>query len=868
MPEKKSGDERVLQRSSSTSSSDESRNKENALDHMESSSSTSSSDESRKKENALDHMDEGVLAAMSEEADRKAKAIIDETKAPAVEDIDNAAAAAMAKDADPEFINQMISKSMLDEYFNEKMSDNKAKALIEKHLKNYVPPVVPDGAGSCDFLIAEKPSKVTGSQCSDREIIDLTEEDEKVTKITTHAEFQIDSAGVLGIKTENQEEDFAPLAPKGLGLAKFGLKPAAPKTVPAAQEEVDVASPQEGEKTRKEVSPQEGTASEKSGDSSARAVPPAACLPSGLSPGFSSRKPSFSETDECVVKTTTPTVEDESEVVQDRIKKNNADKKGDMDSETVPEIGASERPNFGIKSPKSHKFDGGPKPAGDKKAEEERQRIYDTLLTSGFHPDHALEASVFGNGDMTTSVLRAKILGGQLQAPSNFGKRSRNEDEINDWQDRYGDWKRYYDYFVHTNKTKSGATFQESLAKLSFRRDHPDDVAKQYGACYQWVARHHFVFKEESNVKGVSEYLAGILEKRASLSPESLQADMLPDGWQYVLQISKKPKPPKKKKEWGDWVGVAKSLLRKKELGLFAARVFSKDSVIGAFVGQSIWTAETPGSEPPDSAYLVGVNSPMETRDKKIRNSACVYEVVRPPPFDSRGGNQLFLGAHFIINPHASLIVSDEERQDHTKAINAYITEDGLVLAKRKIEKWTEIYVGSTVEPIEFRKKRTRKKAPPKSESKGKNKADDIKNAKQEGNDTMEDDEEQEDENTENPGKTTRKKAPPKSEPKGENKVDDKKNAKQEGNNTTEDDEEQEDDDTEIPDEEEEEEEDDETLSAKSKHKQSDVPSATKPLEKKRKPSASIDTNNVMKKPRMDNDEGDVPVTNGKHTRF
>lgn len=266
------------------------------------------------------------------------------------------------------------------------------------------------------------------------------------------------------------------------------------------------------------------------------------------------------------------------------------------------------------------------------------------------------------------------------------------EAEIEEWKSYYKNNKNMEGWIEEALSTQPASIragqqpFVPMLASIALIRHDPEEFMRGYGDQHRWV----LCFKKEiagGNVFHFNRHFFELKKEIENEQEEEKESFFLPDGFEYVLQI-------KIKGSWKDWVFLSRSTRKNARFGLFAAREFPVNAIIGYYMGPSAWTSEIEGGAEPPDQYITTITSQYAL---PIRNNECKIEFVDPSPIshsDDGEATALYMGMHYINNACQDYRSDTSEYRKAVKANNAILVEDGSVKAAKKIVARQEILCG------------------------------------------------------------------------------------------------------------------------------------------------------------------------------
>ena len=225
-------------------------------------------------------------------------------------------------------------------------------------------------------------------------------------------------------------------------------------------------------------------------------------------------------------------------------------------------------------------------------------------------------------------------------------------------------------------------------------KDDFEAFGKTYENLYQWVARCNDIL-----VKTPGEYqdFASFVEKDGDKFKCDDSSEMkMQSNYKFMLQL-------KVNKKWKDWVYLARSDRCHAKYGLFAARDFSSNTMIGFFMGPIVWKAPVEGGYAPSAKELSKAGLIDSDYALQYRNKDCRWVVADPPSIllvDKKviDGALLYMGMHYINNPCLDYTNGTSGYFKNRKEHNCLLMEDGCVKAIKKIKPGTELLTAYTTD--------------------------------------------------------------------------------------------------------------------------------------------------------------------------
>ena len=138
---------------------------------------------------------------------------------------------------------------------------------------------------------------------------------------------------------------------------------------------------------------------------------------------------------------------------------------------------------------------------------------------------------------------------------------------------------------------------------------------------------------------------------------------------------------------WVDWVYVSSSKVKEEDEGLFAARDFRKNFIIGFYSGEVVWQADVVGGDKPSDEELAASGVIMNDYCLPIRDRNCRMVVVDPTSGKQYDDSiPLRMGMHFM-----------KETDVKSKA-NVRLINDGSVQCTSNISCYTELLLFAEAE--------------------------------------------------------------------------------------------------------------------------------------------------------------------------
>lgn len=191
---------------------------------------------------------------------------------------------------------------------------------------------------------------------------------------------------------------------------------------------------------------------------------------------------------------------------------------------------------------------------------------------------------------------------------------------------------------------------------------------------------------------GVYQSSAKLIEKHKRKRQKNVSVLKLPQNYKLMLQLCINGK-------WKDWVYIARSYRLNARYGLFAARDFPCNTMIGFYMGPVVWESSVEGGYEASAKELKAAGIGDSAYFLQLRNKHCRCVVVDPKPLCLADANEidqtvLFMGMHFINNPCLDVQKGTREYSNARRQINCLLREDGCVQATRKIGPGTELLTG------------------------------------------------------------------------------------------------------------------------------------------------------------------------------
>ena len=294
-----------------------------------------------------------------------------------------------------------------------------------------------------------------------------------------------------------------------------------------------------------------------------------------------------------------------------------------------------------------------------------------------------------GQEDEAADVLRMLI-----KQPAEAEVVEMKEEEIVGWKSFYNsrrnmeEWiKQGLDDLSSSNRAAQ-LPFVPVLAQIALMRHDVEKFVKGDGEYYRWLLRYEGVMSGIiSHCDNQLQWLNDRVEEEKRNVLEAGGNFFLPDGFSYVFQL-------KVKGVWKDWVYVACSTRRTARFGLFAARDFPCNSIIGFYIGPSVWCSSLAGgAEPPERLTPATVSK----NALAIRNPEAKFEIVDPKAIGNSPEDEavpLYMGMHFINNACEDFRPGTTDYDKASKKNNCMLIEDGSVKACKKIYPRQELLCG------------------------------------------------------------------------------------------------------------------------------------------------------------------------------
>ena len=279
--------------------------------------------------------------------------------------------------------------------------------------------------------------------------------------------------------------------------------------------------------------------------------------------------------------------------------------------------------------------------------------------------------------------------------------------QIVHWKEDYTIIERTEDYFLrqyNTDFDRNAASFLvvqrnviKALAQLYIRKDDLEVFRETYDDLHRWVLR------SDDMVLSAGEYQTfGKLIADSETNQENSTVLKLPSNYKLMLQLRINGR-------WKDWVFIAKSHRVNAHYGLFAARDFCSNTMIGFYMGPVKWEASIEGGHEASTDELEAAGVIDSEYSLQLRNKDCRCVVVDPISIravdeDETEDAYLYMGMHYMNNPCLTFEKGTPSYFRARKDQNCLLLEDGCVQAIRKIKPGTELLTGYQRDQIRPRK--------------------------------------------------------------------------------------------------------------------------------------------------------------------
>ena len=228
----------------------------------------------------------------------------------------------------------------------------------------------------------------------------------------------------------------------------------------------------------------------------------------------------------------------------------------------------------------------------------------------------------------------------------------------------------------------------KALAQLYIRKDNLEAFRQVRGELYQWWLRSDPI-KLEGKPQPMANQSAAKRKKKKKKQLRKQTDVKIPSHIKMVLQLYINGK-------WKDWVYIARSGRVHAAYGLYAARDFCSNTMIGFYMGPVIWEASVEGGYEATDEELEAAGVVNSAYSLQLRNNHCRCVVVDPKSIgpDETDETCLFMGMHYMNNPCLDYQRGTPGYFKARKEINCLLLEDGCVQAIRKITPGTELLTG------------------------------------------------------------------------------------------------------------------------------------------------------------------------------
>jgi hypothetical protein len=279
--------------------------------------------------------------------------------------------------------------------------------------------------------------------------------------------------------------------------------------------------------------------------------------------------------------------------------------------------------------------------------------------------------------------------------------------EIAHWKEDYTIIERTEDYFLrqyNTDFARNAASFLvvqqnvvKALAQLYICKDDLEVFDEAYDALYRWVLRSDDMVIPAGKYQTFDKLIADF-QKEQDFSTVL----KLPSNYKLMLQLRINGR-------WKDWVYIAKSHRVNAHYGLFSARDFCSNTMIGFYMGPVKWEASIEGGYEASSDELEAAGVIDSEYSLQLRNKDCRCVVVDPVSIRAVDDDEiqtasLYMGMHYMNNPCLTFEKGTTSYFNARKDQNCLLLEDGCVQAIRKIKPNTELLTGYHSDQLRPRK--------------------------------------------------------------------------------------------------------------------------------------------------------------------
>jgi hypothetical protein len=259
-------------------------------------------------------------------------------------------------------------------------------------------------------------------------------------------------------------------------------------------------------------------------------------------------------------------------------------------------------------------------------------------------------------------------------------KKHKSREEIKAWCSDYANFDAYKAHLLTQMRQScsfeaTDKKFLDVLARLKMACYDEKVFCKLHGHFYRWRLKFDELTINDGDQSGFPEVLTRFNKQVTKLD----KVVTLPTGWYWMLEIYDG-------RRWFEWLYVKESNRQAASLGAFAARDFHKNTVLGFYCGENLFTSDVGAPKPSDDEYDVRDSDYLVT----ILNDKCQYILVGPKPLMNSSGNPMYLGMHFFNNACLGFRNGTKEFKRAARQQNTIIEEDGTVVCKKKVMKHEE----------------------------------------------------------------------------------------------------------------------------------------------------------------------------------
>lgn len=250
----------------------------------------------------------------------------------------------------------------------------------------------------------------------------------------------------------------------------------------------------------------------------------------------------------------------------------------------------------------------------------------------------------------------------------------------------------------NSEAAKAQFHFMQTLAELAMWNFCESKIRSFHGDLYRWVGR-DFGFPEKLSTNEFfsvqsRQVIEEHLEEKASegADDDKKTALPLPVGRDMLLQVKTNSGTYK------DWTRIGNSLVIRGQTGVFAARTFHSDSVVGYMVGPLLWRSSLAGGAEPSSEAFVKAGIPCDENCRRLRdhNGHCVLVDCSTHLSSNEEDEEwsLYLGMQHACDLRREYDITDLQYAPFAKYVNAELQDDGIVKATRRIDPGKELVIG------------------------------------------------------------------------------------------------------------------------------------------------------------------------------